>query len=82
MIELGVSETQLMEMLVGVSCQRLVSLKNQKGRMCIYEVLLPEQLAQLRQGQMPDHFIPLQQRLDDLLLKNRITHKQWDAVGL
>ena len=82
MIELGVSETQLMEMLAGVSCQRLVSLKNQKGRMCVYEVLLPDQLAQLRQGQAPDNFIPLPQRLDDLLFKNRITQKQREAVGL
>ena len=82
MIELGVSETQLMEMLAGVSCQRLVSLKNQKGRMCVYEVLLPDQLAQLRQGQLPDNFIPLPQRLDDLVLKNRITQKQREAVGL
>ena len=50
--------------------------------MCVYEVLLPDQLAQLRQGQAPDNFIPLPQRLDDLLFKNRITQKQREAVGL
>ena len=50
--------------------------------MCVYEVLLPDQLAQLRQGQLPDNFIPLPQRLDDLVLKNRITQRQREAVGL
>ena len=47
-----------------------------------YQPPMPDQLAQLRQGQLPDNFIPLPQRLDDLVLKNRITQKQREAVGL
>lgn len=33
-------------------------------------------------GSCPDNFIPLPQRLDDLVLKNRITQRQREAVGL
>ena len=81
MIELGVNEGTLKEVLAGISCQRLVTLKNQKGRMCVYEVAQQQQIRQLAEEGHTENFISLSQRLDEMVQKNRITKKQREALG-
>ena len=80
MCELGVSRTVLMEMLVCVSCQRLITLKNQKGKMCVYEVLQPPHLERIRQGQPPgEGFVSLAERMERLAEKNLISQYQQNS---
>lgn len=65
MKELGANGTDLMDTLVCVSNQRLVTLKNQKGKMCVYEVLQKSDLAVLRKdGCVPESFITLDERME------------------
>ena len=81
MVELGVDERTLSDVLLGISCQRLITLKNQKGRMCVYEVAERRQILALAENREVPDYITLSQRLDELVEKNRITKKQRQAVG-
>ena len=81
MVELGVDDKALNEVLQGISCQRLLTLKNRKERMCVYEVADRKQITALAENREVPDFIPLSERLDDLAEKNRITKKQREAAG-
>lgn len=81
MKELGVKESQLLDMLVCVSNQRLISLKNKKGKTCVYETLQDEGLQWVRsEGKLPESFISLRITLESMAQKNLITKQTLETL--
>ncbi len=76
MLELGVEKYQLMDVLKGVSCQRLFTLENGE-KMGIYEILHAEQLHDyFTKGELQDDFKTLDAKIHDAYDAHLLTFEQ------
>ncbi|SJZ87425.1 ATPase, T2SS/T4P/T4SS family [Anaerorhabdus furcosa] len=73
LIELGVSRYQLLDVLIGISNQRLYSSIKNQSKVGIYEILTRKGIGEYFKNEIPKDFIPIQYAIKQAIQKGLIS---------